>query len=195
MGREARCHAAWDGGEGEVKALLETHELILRGDHDGKWPLSALTNVAADGPRLRLVTPAGPLALTLGEAAALSWARKIATPPPTLAVKLGICPEARVLVVGDIDDAVLADAVTSSRAASPQDAKLTLAVVRGLADLDRALAAAPTRTPIWLVNVKGPKSPLGENAIRTEMRGRGYIDTKTASVSDTLSATRYGRRP
>lgn len=197
MGREARCHARWPGGEGEVKALLESHELILRGDHSARWPIEVLSDVHADGAWLHLASPDGEIALELGQAPALSWARKIATPPPTLAAKLGVGPACRVQVVGEVEDPILEEALAPALAPDPVQARLTLAVVRSEAELDAALAAhaiLPVDAPIWLINVKGPASPLGENAIRSAMRRRGFVDSKTASVSATLTATRYAMR-
>ena len=67
----------------------------------------------------------------------------------------------------------------------------------GMPDLDVALAAhaaLPHDAPIWLVNVKGAASPYAEDTVRARMRAQGFIDSKTASVSATLAATRYARR-
>jgi hypothetical protein len=194
VGREAQCRARWPGGEGEVKALLETHELILRGIRSARWPLADIGGVEADGAELRFVTPDGPVSLELGAAAA--WARKMTTPPPTLAEKLGVNGGHRVQVVGEIDDPNLKQAVAPALASAAQ-AKLSLGQVASLADLDALLAAhaaLPADAHVWVVNVKGPGSPFGENAVRAEMRARGYMDNKTASVSTTLAGTRYARR-
>jgi hypothetical protein len=193
MGREATCQARWAGGEGEVKARLETHELILRGAHRAHWPLERLDDVRAEAQWLTLTTPQGPLALRLGERDAASWARKLHIPPPTLADKLGAV--AGVQVVGEVDDPVLEEAL-GPHLAPTATAKMTLAVVERPASLDAALAAhaaLPGDAPIWILNVKGPKSPLGENAVRSAMRQRGYMDNKTASVSARLAATRYAK--
>jgi hypothetical protein len=184
------------GGEAPTKALLETDELILRGGWKGRWPLGSLSGVTVDGDWLALTTPDGPLALKLGAKDATSWAKKMSTPPPTLAEKLGIGADRRVQVVGEIEDAALEEAVATALAPAGE-AKLSLGVVLGLADIDGLLAAharLPADAAVWIVNVKGPDSPLGENAIRSEMRSRGYMDNKTASVSTRLAATRYARR-
>jgi hypothetical protein len=197
MGREAQCRARWPGGEGEVKALLESAGLILRGDHKAFWPPEALSDIAVVDDELRFSTPEGPVALGLGQAQAESWAKKLQTPPPSLAAKLGVGPACRVQVVGEVEDPILEEALAPALAIEPGQAKLTLAVVQGEADLDAALAAhaiLPADAPIWLVNVKGAGSPFGENAIRAAMRHRGFIDSKTASVSASLAATRYAMR-
>jgi hypothetical protein len=195
MGREAHCHARWSGGEGEVKALLEARDLILRGDRRAVWPIASLGEPRVVEDRLELTTPDGPLALSLGAMAAQSWARKIQAPPPTLAEKLGVGLANPVQVIGEFDDLALEAAVAGALAPAGE-ARTSLAVVKSPADLDAALqahATLPADAPIWIVNVKGAKSPFGENAVRAAMRAKGFMDNKTASVSDRLAATRYAR--
>ena len=196
MGREATCRARWKGGEGEVKALLETEALILRGGHRAQWLLASLSAIHVEGDWLHLTTPDGEVALDLGPAQADSWAKKLAKPAPSLAAKLGVGPACRVQVIGEIEDPLLEKALVAALAPTPAQARLSLAVVRGEDELEAALTAhavLPADAPIWLVNVKGAASPFGENAIRAIMRQRGFIDSKTASVSAALAATRYAR--
>ena len=99
-------------------------------------------------------------------------------------------------VIGEVDDPLLEAALAAALAPEPALAKLSLAVIRAQDELERALAVhatLPADAPIWLVNVKGAASPFGENAVRNLMRQRGFVDSKTASVSATLAATRYAR--
>ncbi|MEC4592882.1 MULTISPECIES: hypothetical protein [Nitrospirillum] len=197
MGLEAVCHVTWQGGAGEVKALLESRELILRGEIRRTVPVAAITAVAVEGDDLVLATPDGPLILTLGADAATHWARKLTTPPPTLAQKLGVSPAAPVLVIGTADDSALAAALKGAVAATPAEARLALAVVRDVADLERAVAAhagLPPGAALWIVHGKGPKTLFGETPVRAWMRAAGFMDTKICAVSDTLSATRYNPR-
>ena len=196
MGREARCHARWSGGEGEVKALLETHEVILRGDLRRTMPLSEI-DPRVEGEALVLRAGGEEVALDLGAQVAASWARKIAAPPVSLADKLGVGPQCRALVCGEVDDAQLEEALRTALAPSAGEAHLTVAVVQSEADLAAALEChrqLPDDAPIWMVYRKGKTSSYGEAVVRTTMRASGYIDTKTASVSDTLTGTRFSRR-
>jgi len=99
-------------------------------------------------------------------------------------------------VIGAIDDHALIEAL-DQHSAPAAEAKLSLAIVTDAALLDAALAAheaLPSGAHIWIVNVKGPKSPFSDNAIRERMRAVGYRDSKTSGVSDRYSATRYARR-
>jgi hypothetical protein len=196
MGREAKCHARWPGGEGEVKALLETNEVILRGDLRRTMPLTDI-GVAVEGDALLLKFEGEEIALDLGAQVAASWARKIQAPPTSLADKLGVGPKCRALVCGEVEDPLLEEALRAALATTPGEAHLTLAVVESEADLNAALNChrqLPDDAHIWLVYVKGKASPYGEASVRTAMRAAGYIDTKTASVSDVLTGTRFSKR-
>jgi hypothetical protein len=53
MGREAQCRCRWDGGSGDVKAFLETNELILRGSLKRTLPIARLKDVRVAGEDLR----------------------------------------------------------------------------------------------------------------------------------------------
>src|SRR5689334_16071942 len=106
MGRELRCRASYGDREGEGKALLETTELVFRGE--GKDPLkfripfAKLKKVIALGDRLLLDGPGIKAVLELGPKYAVSWAEKIKN-PPTLLDKLGVKPESKVCVLGVVD--------------------------------------------------------------------------------------------
>jgi hypothetical protein len=100
-------------------------------------------------------------------------------------------------VIGEIDDAALLEALGGNTATSPQEARLCVAVARDEAELQIAIRAQQScafETLIWIANVKGPRSPFSDNAVRSVMRNAGYIDNKISAVSDVLSATRYARR-
>jgi hypothetical protein len=49
MGLEAKCSCCWPGGSGEVEALLELRELILRGDLKRSIQIAGLGDVRVDG--------------------------------------------------------------------------------------------------------------------------------------------------
>lgn len=197
MGLEATCICRTAAGAAEVRALLESRELILRGAIRRTIPIASIAGLRID--------PAGALAfrvgdeammLELGQEKAARWAKKIATPPPSLASKLGLGPAAKALLFGDVADPALIAALEGNRADDAADAALGLAVVADRAALDRALAdyvAAGIAGPIWIVHGKGPRASIGDGAVRAHMRAAGYRDNKVSAVSDTLSATRYAR--
>src|SRR5687768_8032231 len=104
MGQEARCLARIGERVVEVKALLESDELILRGEHRARLPFSGLDVVEAADGQLTLQQNGEAIVLELG-AAAERWAAKIRH-PPTLLDKLGVTAGQSIAVV-DLRDASL----------------------------------------------------------------------------------------
>jgi hypothetical protein len=194
MGREAICDCTFDGTTAKVKALLESEELILRGDIRLRAPLHALHHVRVESESLCFNLDKGPIRLDLGAAAAKSWAKKIKSPPPSLADKLGITGKT-VRTIGPITDRALDSALSSAALISGRNPDVILAFVdtpESLAATLREAKAQLTRSiPIWLIYRKGPGHPLNESAIRTSLRAQGLMDTKVASVSPELTALRF----
>jgi hypothetical protein len=181
---------------GEVKAVLEAHELVLRGEIKRRFPLADISDLCTIGDELRFKNSAGEFTLELGANRARRWAEKIATPPPSLAKKLGVAPTSKIMLIGPIDDIALQEALKDGIAVQKEEPRSSLAVVRDEPTLIRALGvheSLAAGTPIWIVHQKGQKASFGEGPVRSFMRGAGYRDNKVSAVSDTLSATRYTR--
>ena len=196
MGREARCACRWGKRSGTVTALLESHELIVRGEVRARAALATLERVDVRGKDLVFFVADEPVALELGAKRAQSWAAALAAGPPTLARKLGIARTTRLHVTGTIDDDELRAAVAEGAATTSSLATADLALVRtdDLATILKWVNGAPHRSetpPVWIVYVKGRTAPLGETTVRETMRTRGFIDTKVAAVSNRLTALRF----
>lgn len=197
MGREARCSARWGARSGEVKALLESTEIVVRGAFRAVAPLAELRDVRADGDTLRFRVHGEDVALVLG-AAAPRWAAKIAAPPPSLAAKLGIGPTTRLFVAGRLDDPALATALGAAiRTRSADSADVIVARVDAADALARVADTHRARlergVPLWVIYTKGKAAPLGETTVRAMLRERGLIDLKVASVSPSLTALKFAR--
>ncbi|WP_382309026.1 hypothetical protein [Herbiconiux sp. UC225_62] len=180
-----------------VKALLESREFILRGPLRRGLLIEQLSDVVAEGDRLRFRHGGEEYELTLSPPVAARWAKKILTPPPTLAAKLGVSPERPALVIGRVTDARLVEALLGASVAGepgpPPEA--AVAEVDDADGLERALAELPPGLPIWVVHRKGRGADFGEAAVRQRMRSLGFIDTKVSAVSDARTATRYAPHP
>jgi hypothetical protein len=196
MGREAICECTLADTTAEVKALLESDELILRGDIRMRAPLHALHDVRVESECLCFNLDKHPVQLRLGAAAAKSWAKKIRTPPPSLADKLGITGKT-VRTIGPIADSALDSAIASAALVSARNPDLIVSCVDTpeslIATLRDAKAQLARSVPIWLVYRKGPGHPLNESAIRTILRANGLMDTKVACVSQERTALRFSR--
>ncbi len=195
MGREAEALCHWAGTSGQAHILLESAEIILRGEVRARIPRASIRSFRADGGDLTVDAAAGRLVAELGGTLAASWAAALAKPPPSLAAKLGVGPGKPAFVMGDLSDAALADALSGATVSAASDAALIVAVLLFRADLDPALslATAHPALPVWCVYAKGPRADPGDAAVRAAFRAAGWMDTKTSAVSERLTATRYNR--
>ena len=194
MGREAACICDWAGTKVEVKALLETGEIILRGAMRKRIPFSQIKNVNAKADLLCFTIAGETVQLALG-LAATKWAAAITNPPPSLARKLGITANLVVSVIGEVADEALNEALAEAAAIAKNNAGLILACVDSPESLHAALHGAKAQlhkgVPIWMVYAKGKGHAINETAIRSLLRENGMIDTKVASVSAKYTALRF----
>jgi len=195
MGLEARCEVRIGRVRAECRALLETDELIVRGDVRARVPFRAIREIAVRDGVLRVTHDDGALSLALGDAAA-KWAERLKSPKSVLD-KLGVKPGQRVAVLG-APDANLAKAL-ATRGATVQEGRVvrgadvvflgatTHAALARLATLERAIAR---NGAIWVLWKKGVAS-LGENHVRTAGKRAGLVDVKIVRYSDALSALKF----
>jgi hypothetical protein len=195
MGREATCECTVADTTARVKVLLETHELILRGPIRMTAPLNALKNIHVESEALCFTHGEHAIRLRLGAKAAESWAKKIKTPPPTLADKLGITGKI-VRTIGPVEKAVYS-AIESAALVREENPDIIIACIDTPESLASTLREAKKQLarsiPIWLVYRKGLGHPINEANIRTTLRAQGLMDTKIASVSEHLTALRFSR--
>jgi hypothetical protein len=197
MGREAVCECTFEGTTSKVKALLESAEVILRGEIRMRIPFNALQNVRVESQNLCFNIDKHPMQLQLGAKAAESWAKKIKALPPSLAHKLGVTDKTVVRTIGSINKAILSALSSAGAQISNEKPDLIISCLYTPETLIATLQAAKTQLacsiPIWVVYRKGPGHPLNEAAIRTCLRANGLMDTKVASVSTELTALRFNR--
>jgi hypothetical protein len=196
MGREAVARAEIGGAVGDVRALLESTELILRGDIRRRFPRDRLVNVHVEGEALCFTCDGEAVLLHMGALAAETWSRAIVAPPPSLRAKLGLKQDARVFLVGACDDAALTDAVEGALTDDVADAAMIIARIEGPDDLTAARAAQARcpELPIWAIYPKGKDVRYGDGAIRAALHEAGFRDSKSCAVSERLTATRYNPR-
>jgi hypothetical protein len=194
MGREAKCEGKLGSQRSAGKALLETSELIFRGDFRVKVPFKAITALAVKGPNLTLKWPEGELTLNLGVTQAPKWAEKIRNPPSRLD-KLGVKPQSTVAVLGTLEMDLLGElqgraARVDRKLGAPVDLLFLAAEAR--ADLERLSRLKDSIVPdgaIWVVRRKGSPT-ISEGDVRAMSKAAGLVDTKVAA----LSATHTGEK-
>lgn len=198
MGREAICQCDWGGAKSNTKALLETSELILRGEIRKKIPFAALKEVEAKAGWLCFTVDGERVQLFLGKDQSAKWAAAINAGSTPLAKKLGITDQTIVRTIGDTSDEALQFALAQAAQISARNPSLIVACVDTPESLDAAVRKAESQladaVPIWLVYRKGPGHALNESMIRSTLLPNGLVDTKIASVSVTLTAIRFNLR-
>lgn len=198
MGREATCTARVGNDTAEAAALLESTTVVLRGDLKRRWDIASLQNLRVEGEELRFEAGEEPVALVLGEKEAGRWLKKLQTPPPTLAAKLGVSADNPALLIGPTVgplDPALAEALAGAITTNLREARMLVAVLSKPSELPRMAEfhADMICKTVWVVYPKGPEASPSETEVRLAMRNWGYVDNKTSAVSDALTATRYVR--
>ncbi len=188
MGREAVCHARFGRESGEGAAMLETDELIFRGDFRVAVPLRKVTAATVKNGVLTLEWPDGRLALTLGRSAE-SWAQSILS-PRTVIEKLGVKPGQRVVLVGRFETSFRTDvmnALGEKPGVKPvAGCDLVFVLLTHPNDTDKLEDLAPAIYPdgaLWAVYPRGRKD-LSEDTVRKAARGFGLVDIKVVRVSE-----------
>ena len=195
MGNEAECSARYGEQRGKGRALLETKELIFRGDFRAVFPFAEMKGLRADDGRLAFEHRGQPAELELGPLAA-KWAEKIKNPRSRID-KLGIKPGQRVAVVG-VDDATLLSELAARGAqvtsGKPKDCDAIFLGVSSKADL-RKIAALKSSLKkdgaLWLIRPKGANAPVGELETMAAGKKAGLVDIKVVAFSQTHSAENF----
>jgi len=195
MGAEARCIATIGGKKAAGKALLETDELIFRGeDIRLKIPYKSVSSIDAVDGVLHVAWQSGVASFELGPQA-VKWADRIRTPPSRID-KLDVKPGQLVLFVG-IRDATLREEIETRGAT---------VVARPIAPVDAVFVAANERSDlrrlatvqnflkrdgsIWVIRPKGRPS-ISENDVMTAGKNAGLVDVKVVRFSGTHTAEKF----
>jgi hypothetical protein len=197
MGRELLCKVRSANKISSGKALLETNELVFRGDIRLRISLSSLKSVLARDGELHLQWNDSAAVFELGDHAE-KWAHTILH-PKTLAEKLGIKPGLVISAVGLRDADFLKD--LRGQAKSFSDSKplnhsdLIFVGAEKAADLARTSKAASSldsASALWIVYPKG-KQEIKEQQVLEAGRQAGLVDVKVVSFSSTHTALKFVR--
>jgi len=179
--------------------LLETDELIVRGDARVRVPRAAIERVTRRDGTVSITSPSAIITLALGSEAAAKWQKKLEEPPKRLIDKLDVQPQAKVWLFG-ANDATLEEELAErtdhvSRGPSARDCDVVFVGVNAAAELDRvdrALTALADGGAIWVVHPKG-KDGIADTAIFARAKMLGLTYTKVARVSATQTAEKLVR--
>jgi hypothetical protein len=195
MGNEAKCIARFGKHQSEGKALLETSEILFRGDFRLRIPFSSIKSARAVDGELRVQAPEGLAVFELGATAA-KWCDKILHPKSRIE-KLGVKPAAKVSLLGDFEEGFLQElgeqtnAVTTNRLAADSEwIFLAADSQRELAQVSKLTKSLKGAAALWIVYPKGRKE-ITENDVLTAGRKAGLKDVKVVGFSATHTALKF----
>lgn len=195
MGSEANCKVQFGKQESEGKALLETSEILFRGDFRLKIPFSTIKSAKAMDGELRLQTAEGSVILHLG-AAAEKWRDKILHPKSRIE-KLGVKPEAGVSLLGDFDAEFLGELGKVTNSVTKDKVTADSEWIFFAVDSKEDLSALPKifksmkgATALWVVYPKGQKH-ITELDVLAAGRKAALKDVKVVGFSLTNTALKF----
>ena len=210
MGREATCTARHAGKTSAGKALLETAELVFRGDFRVAVRFEDITTVSAGTSKLTVRWPGGTLVLDLG-AQAERWAQRIRNPPTRLD-KLGVKATSIVALLGGARDATRPGGDAELELFVTELGARGATVVRGTIDagaldventsdilflwlerrddlrpLARLARSMRDDAALWVLRPKG-SAAVSESDVRAAAKAARLVDVKVAAFSATRTA-------
>jgi hypothetical protein len=193
MGLESPARVTFGEAYSQGKALLETSELIFRGDFRLEIPFKEIQELRAEDGVLVVRFPEGEARFEIGPLAA-RWAEKIRNPPGRLD-KLGVKAGSMVRLDGVQDAAFREEILTRGgqicEQAGPEGLDLIFIAASAPADLHRLpelRAQVGPKGAIWVVSPKGKGAPLKDTEIMAAARAAGLVDTKVAAFSGSHTA-------
>ena len=189
MGQEIKCRVDFGKQSSEGKALLESTEIIFRGEFRLKIPFQDITALEAAGGKLNVRFPDGLAVFHVGKAAE-KWAERIRNPPSRLD-KLGVKAGTKVQLIGKHDDDFRRDLAERGAVTTKSKPDLAFLSVR---TKDELVELAYLRDqPVWVVYPKGIK-PITENDVIAAGRTAGFADIKVCAFSATHTALKFKPR-
>jgi hypothetical protein len=193
MGAEIKCKVRFGGQASEGRALLETSEIIFRGDFRLKIPFKEIRKISASKSELQIQFSKGEAVFVLGAAAA-KWMEKILH-PKTVIEKIGVREGAKAVVLGVNEEDFLKQ--LSKRATFSgtlgRECELIFFGAESAGDLKRVPSLAKALAPagaLWIVYPKGVEV-IREIDVLNAGRKAGLKDIKVVGFSTTHTALKF----
>jgi hypothetical protein len=196
MGSEINCSMKFGGKVFKGKALLETDELIFRGEHRLTIPFKKMKSVEANDGELRVFLEDGIASFVLDKEAE-QWEEKILHSKSVLD-KLGVKEDSRVSVDGVTDENFLGqlkDKITDVSVNGLQkesdlifyaaDSKKELLRLKGLKKFLKNNGA------LWIVSLKGKQATIKDTEVMAAGKKAGFVDTKVVGFSAPHAALKF----
>jgi hypothetical protein len=195
MGNELKCRVRFGKEASEGKVLLETSEVLFRGEFRLKIPFASIKSAKAIDGELRLETANGLAIFEIGPAAE-KWREKILH-PKTRIEKIGVKPKAKVSLFGSFEADFLSElkslgaAVTKEKVAADSDTIFFAAgSIKELSTVAKIAKSIKGAAALWIVYPKGQKT-ITENDVIGAGRKTGLKDVKVVGFSSTHTALKF----
>ncbi|HVE72263.1 MAG TPA: hypothetical protein VNI54_12915 [Thermoanaerobaculia bacterium] len=190
MGNVRRAQLTTGGRTYEGEALLETAELIFRGERRVVVRFADIRSLDATGT---VLTINGDLAFDLGDDAP-KWAEKIRN-PKSVVQKLGVKPGHQVTLINVDDESFARD--LGAAGATIAKGKNRDAIFYGASsreELSRLETLKQSLAPngaLWVIRPKGLKT-ITEADVMAAGKAAGLVDVKVVKFSETHTAEKFG---
>jgi hypothetical protein len=204
MGNEVKCRVRFGKQESEGKVLLETSEIIFRGDFRLKIPFAAMKSVKVVDGGLQMRTAEGLAVFEVGAGTAEKWREKILHPKSRIE-KLGVQAGSKVTLMGfgKMDGEFLSEIEKSTSAASKamkggvKDGQWIFLKAESSTDLtalSKIAKGMQGAAGLWVVypkgNAKGSQG-ITEGEVLSAGRAAGLKDVKVMGFSPTHTALKF----
>lgn len=196
MGTEVTAKIRIGTKQSEATVLLETQEVIIRGETRMIIPLKEMKSLKVQAGSLSFSFEGKMISIFLGEKAE-KWFEKIKNPKSVLD-KLGVKPDSRVSIVNINDGKFLGEVkkkttdVTVGKAAKDSDLIFYEAnsakEVEQLASLKKYLKPSGG---IWVVSLKGKATTIKDIDVMKIGKKCGLVDNKVVGFSQTHTALKF----
>jgi hypothetical protein len=200
MGSEVKCRVRFGKQESQGRALLETSEVIFRGDFRLKISFATIQSVKVVDDELQVRIPEGLARFELGASTAEKWREKILH-PKTRIEKIAIKPGTRVSLVGfeNQDEEFVKELESAKAVIMPADntlAKdcdsifLSIDTQKQLTQIVKIARKMLGAVALWIVYPKGQQH-ITEGDVLSAGRKAGLKDIKVVRFSPTHTALKF----
>jgi hypothetical protein len=200
MGSEVKCRVRSGKQESEGKALLETSEIIFRGNFRLKIPFATIQSAKVMDEQLHLRTAEGVAIFELGPATAAKWREKILH-PKTRIEKLGVKPGVKAALLGfeKEDQEFLGELERAKAVMMPAEDKLRndcdsiflrIAAKKQLAQVAKIANQMFGAVALWIIYPKG-RQDITEGDVFAAGHKAGLTDIKVVGFSPTHTALKF----
>ncbi len=196
MGSEINCTMKFGGKVFKGKALLETDELIFRGEHRLKIPFKEMKSVEANDGELTVIFHGGRASFIIDKKAE-QWEEKILHPKSMLD-KLGVKEGSRVSVDGVTDENFLFQLKDKTNNSSVKGLQRESDLIFYAANSKKELLKLKSlkqflksNGALWIISLKGKQSKVKDTEVMAAGKKAGLVDTKVVGFSATHTALKF----